>query len=322
MRLLMACTAIGLALSLNGALAQTTVDPAQTGGTGGTVVTPTTGGTGGDTTTTTGGTQTSTGGTQTSADGGTTTVNPNEGAFSSMSPGNQKITEALFNAQKAGSTEAPAATTEGTSTGAGGTQSATSALSLDDIAARKQDGQGFGVIFKDMKSEGLVDAKNLGQLVSGKEGQTAPEPAEGALEGTSGTSQTDGTTQTTTAQPSTGKISASGRKPATVVTLGDGSTVGATRERGQSATKSRGSQTSETDLRGSGQGSKSASAGITTAGGSLAHGGGNGKSHAPTSGSGGNQGAGIVSAGGGGAADAKVHGGGNGGGQGGGRGGK
>ena len=29
MRLLMACTAIGLALSLNGALAQTTVDPAR-----------------------------------------------------------------------------------------------------------------------------------------------------------------------------------------------------------------------------------------------------------------------------------------------------
>ncbi len=89
----------------------------------------------------------------------TTTTQPsNQGAFDNLSPGNQKIARALYEGQQ---TQAqPSGTTTTT----------TNPLSLDDIAAMKQSGKGWGVIFKDMKANGQLppDAKNLGQLVSGK----------------------------------------------------------------------------------------------------------------------------------------------------------
>lgn len=71
---------------------------------------------------------------------------PNQGVFDQLSPGNQKIAQALFDAQQSSATATP--------------------LSRDDIAAMKQDGKGWGVVFKEMKQRGLVDAKNLGQVVS------------------------------------------------------------------------------------------------------------------------------------------------------------
>ena len=81
------------------------------------------------------------------------TSTPNQGAFDKLSPGNQKIARALYEAQPSGSTT-----------------TTTKPLSLNDIAAMKQSGKGWGVIFKDMKANGQLppDAKNLGQLVSGK----------------------------------------------------------------------------------------------------------------------------------------------------------
>jgi hypothetical protein len=69
-------------------------------------------------------------------------------AFDELSPGNQKAVRALFEAQRP---DPPPGT---------------SRLTLDEIAARKQHGQGWGRIFGDMKSRGLVDAKNFGQVVS------------------------------------------------------------------------------------------------------------------------------------------------------------
>ena len=39
-------------------------------------------------------------------------------------------------------------------------------MTLDQIAGMKQGGQGWGQVFKQMKAQGLVDAKNLGQVVS------------------------------------------------------------------------------------------------------------------------------------------------------------
>jgi hypothetical protein len=72
------------------------------------------------------------------------------GAFEQLSPGNQKIARALFEAQP---TRLPPGT---------------SPLTLDQIAARKlshQDG-GWGRIFADMRTEGRVTTKNLGQAVS------------------------------------------------------------------------------------------------------------------------------------------------------------
>lgn len=72
------------------------------------------------------------------------------GAFDSLSPGNQKIARALYDAQ---------------TTGSGGTTT-TQPLTLDEIAAKKQSGQGWGNVFKDLKAQGLVQEKNLGQVVS------------------------------------------------------------------------------------------------------------------------------------------------------------
>ena len=86
--------------------------------------------------------------TTTTSGGGTTTTNPNAGAFDKLSPGNQKIAQALFDAQKASG--APPR----------------SRLSLDDIAAMKLNGQGWGNVFKELKAKGLVAEKNLGQVVS------------------------------------------------------------------------------------------------------------------------------------------------------------
>src|SRR3990170_2027277 len=80
--------------------------------------------------------------------------------YDKLSPGNQKIVDALYNAQ-------PKSTT--TSTGSTSTTTPTY-LSKDEIAAMHQDGKGWGVIFKDMKADGQLppDVRNLGQLVSGK----------------------------------------------------------------------------------------------------------------------------------------------------------
>jgi len=72
----------------------------------------------------------------------------NTGAFDKLSPGDQKIARALFEAQK--------------------TNGATAPLTLDQIAAKKQH-TGWGEVFKQMKAQGLVTDKNLGQAVSNLE---------------------------------------------------------------------------------------------------------------------------------------------------------
>ena len=67
------------------------------------------------------------------------------GAFEKLSPGDQKIARALFEAQ----------TTNGVTT----------PLTLDQVAAKKKH-SGWGEIFKQMKAQGLVTDKNLGEVVS------------------------------------------------------------------------------------------------------------------------------------------------------------
>ena len=71
------------------------------------------------------------------------------GAFESLSPGNQKIALAIFDSERRA---APSASAK--------------PLSLDQIAALKQGGRGWGQVFKEMKAKGLVQDKNLGQAVS------------------------------------------------------------------------------------------------------------------------------------------------------------
>jgi hypothetical protein len=70
------------------------------------------------------------------------------GAYDQLSPGNQKIAQALFDAQQA---QAPSGTAP--------------ALTLDDIAVLNQSSQGWGEVFKYMQTQGLVQEKNLGQVV-------------------------------------------------------------------------------------------------------------------------------------------------------------
>ena len=77
------------------------------------------------------------------------------GAFERLAPGEQKIARSLFAAQRR---DVPPG----------------SRLTLDQIAARKG-AEGWGRVFKDMKSQGLVTAKNLGQVVN--QGAGRPETA-------------------------------------------------------------------------------------------------------------------------------------------------
>jgi len=95
---------------------------------------------------------------QGTTDGGTTDTPPVVGSFDQLSPGNQKIAEALFEGQ----------TIVGDET--------SEAWTLDQIATAKRDGQGWGEIFKQRKSDGLIDAKNLGQLVSAQSRSTGTVP--------------------------------------------------------------------------------------------------------------------------------------------------
>jgi hypothetical protein len=82
------------------------------------------------------------------------------GAFQSLSPGNQKIANALFAAQPR-TTMGPAR------------------LSRDQIAALKGS-EGWGQVFSQMKTEGLLQARNLGQVVSRYEHQIHA-PTTGAM---------------------------------------------------------------------------------------------------------------------------------------------
>jgi hypothetical protein len=85
-----------------------------------------------------------------------------DGAYERMSPGNQKIARALFDAQAAAVTPVP----PGSSSGRGART-----LTLDEIASQKRGGQGWGQVFQMMRSHGLVHETSLGQVVSRYEHQ-------------------------------------------------------------------------------------------------------------------------------------------------------
>src|SRR5713101_722661 len=98
--------------------------------------------------------------------------------FDSLSPGNRKIANALFSAQN----------TTGTNL---------TPLTKNQIAGLKGT-EGWGRVFKQMKADGLVQAKNLGQVVSGYEHQLHA--------GTATTSTTTATTRTAVASRSTARM--------------------------------------------------------------------------------------------------------------------
>jgi len=94
------------------------------------------------------------------------------GAYQKLSPGNQKVARALFEAQTMPTTTT---TTKGarktTTPSPSGAPSAGSAngpkpLTLDQIAAMKQSGTGWEQVFRQMRAQGLVADKNIGQVVT------------------------------------------------------------------------------------------------------------------------------------------------------------
>jgi len=68
-------------------------------------------------------------------------------AFQSLSPGEQKIDHALFQAQRA-------------------TADGAAPLSLDQIAALKAERQSWTKVFEQMRMQGLLRAKSLGEVIA------------------------------------------------------------------------------------------------------------------------------------------------------------
>jgi hypothetical protein len=71
---------------------------------------------------------------------------PTANAYESLSPGNKRIAVALFEAQK------------------GSAQNVTP-LTLDQIAHERRSGKSWGDVFQAMKSQGLIDAETLAQVL-------------------------------------------------------------------------------------------------------------------------------------------------------------
>ena len=175
----------------------------------------------------------------------TPTSNPNQGAYDKLSPGNQKIANALFDAQQT-STQ-PSGSTSGTSTGS--TSTASKTYTRDDIAAMKQSGKGWGVVFKDMKANGYYsEYKNLGQVIS-----RSKHPA---------TSGTSGSTTITSGSGKSQVIGKSGQGH-----FGDDASAGTKGSSGVSSGSGKGS----------GHGSSSGPSASGGGGGNSGHGGGKGK---------------------------------------------
>jgi hypothetical protein len=136
------------------------------------------------------------------------------GSLSDLSPGNQNIARALFYAQHPG-------------------PNGPQPLSMNQIAALKSH-EGWGRVFKEMKAEGLVHEKNLGEVVSSYEHHLH---------------------NTTHASSSSGH---------TIVTTGNGRSFASGSEHGQAGAGSEGTEHSSASA---GHGHDTDSVSVTTAGG-------------------------------------------------------
>ncbi len=98
------------------------------------------------------------------------------GDLEKLSPGDQKIARALFQAQSSGEVSA-----------------STKPLSLDEIAAMKLSGQGWARVFEEMKSRQLLRQRTLGQVVNDFEARqgTSLRSSTPSTIGTSGRTQVD-----------------------------------------------------------------------------------------------------------------------------------
>ena len=80
---------------------------------------------------------------------------PPSSAYDKLSLGNQKVAAALYQAQN----PAVASTAHGAAPAA-------RPLTLEEIASKRRSGQAWGQIFREMKAQGLVHEKSLGQVVA------------------------------------------------------------------------------------------------------------------------------------------------------------
>ena len=76
-------------------------------------------------------------------------------AYEKLSYGNQKVAAALYQAQN----PAVASTAHGAAPAA-------RPLTLEEIASKRRSGRAWGQIFREMKAQGLVHEKSLGQVVA------------------------------------------------------------------------------------------------------------------------------------------------------------
>jgi hypothetical protein len=94
------------------------------------------------------------------------------GAYQRLNPGNQKVARALFEAQKAPSTITTTSGSGRTTTESPSTATVAAAgaapkpLTLDQIAAMKQNGSGWEHVFKTMRAQGLIAERSIAQVVT------------------------------------------------------------------------------------------------------------------------------------------------------------
>ena len=98
---------------------------------------------------------------------------PASGVYQKLSPGNQKVARALFEAQTVPMTPTTTKTTtsaaEPVTAPASQSTKGTNGpkpLTLDQIAAMKQQGAGWEHVFRQMRAQGLLADKSLGQVMT------------------------------------------------------------------------------------------------------------------------------------------------------------
>ena len=95
---------------------------------------------------------------------------PAAGAYQKLSPGNQKVARSLFEAQTvpmttttttAGKPSVPSPATTPSASSASGRKP----LTLDQISAMRQSGSGWDHVFRQMRTQGLLAAHSIGQVM-------------------------------------------------------------------------------------------------------------------------------------------------------------
>jgi hypothetical protein len=84
---------------------------------------------------------------------------PVEGSYERMDYGHQKIARALFEAQMPNTIPGGAPRTKRS-------VKPVISLTLDEICALKENGRAWGFVFQTMRSRGLLDEDNLGQVMA------------------------------------------------------------------------------------------------------------------------------------------------------------